>query len=192
MWDRRLRSADMDGVLAYLSPPLCLLPRPPALPAYCGCLQTVAFDCREGLPSYKPFPPRIRGSQSEASLYLAHQRVLERRAVLLLALCGAFQALGDFYLLFLVVALKEVTVGGEIGSLGWVLVLMPSGEGHTPPLCHWACFLVPPLEFCPQHTGLLFIVSGLRLPLLIMPRALPVSLGSFSHLFPFSFLPYLP
>lgn len=72
-------------------------------------------------------------------------------------------------------------------------------SGSHPSMCHWACFssfclglLVPPLEFCPQHIGLLFAISGLRLPLLIMLRALPVFLGSFSHLFPFSFLSCLP
>ena len=70
------------------------------------------------------------------------------------------------------------------------------------PSCHWACFSsfglglpVPLLEFCPQHIGLLFFffsISGLRLPLLIVPRALPVCLGSFCHLFPLSFLSFIP
>lgn len=46
VWGRLLRSADTDGVLTYLRPPLHLLPRPPSLPAYYGSLQKVAFDCR--------------------------------------------------------------------------------------------------------------------------------------------------
>jgi hypothetical protein len=76
-WDvcALLRSADMDGVLAYPSPLLCLLPCLPSLPTYCGCLQKVAFDCREGLPSHTPFFQESMGLDLRASLYLERQRV---------------------------------------------------------------------------------------------------------------------
>lgn len=69
------------------------------------------------------------------------------------------------------------------GSLGLLLKLLFRPPGTSPRVlstAHWAAFLL-----------FIFAISGLRLPLLIVPTALLVSLGSFSHLFPFSFLSYL-
>lgn len=83
VWGRLLRSADMDGVLEYLSSPLCLLPHPPSLPTSRGCLQKVALTVGKDYVAISPFLQESVGLNLRASLYLEHQCVLQQRAVLL-------------------------------------------------------------------------------------------------------------